>query len=93
MDKFEEFILKHKGYKNMTVAGKNFASFDKLFLPEKITRHIKSRVIDPANMFIDWSKDTLPSLSELLDGKTVSHDAYDDALDVIKILRKTYDWR
>lgn len=90
-----------KEYKSTTinVAGKNFASFDKLFLnkvpgfSEKI--RIRSRVIDPAILYTDWFDDeTLPSLDECkhrakIDG-VVSHLAVEDALDVIKLLRPFY---
>ena len=53
----------------INVAGKNFGTFDKLFL-EKLPRwqqliRVKQRVIDPAILFCDWEKDeAIPSLTE-----------------------------
>lgn len=84
---------------SITVAGKNFSSFDKRFLERlprwKQTIRVKQRVIDPAILFIDWKNDDcLPSLGECkkrakIDG-AVSHNALEDAWDVIQLLRKTY---
>lgn len=81
------------------VAGKNFSSFDKLFLekvPEfsKLIR-IRRRILDPAILCVDWENDeSLPSLSEC-NKRTgfmndVTHKAVDDAKDVIRILRHQY---
>jgi hypothetical protein len=83
----------------ITVAGKNFASFDKLFL-EKLPRWkqaigIRSRVIDPAIYYTDWNVDTAPpGLAKCkeragIEG-IVTHDALEDAWDVILLLRKIY---
>lgn len=83
----------------INVAGKNFATFDKLFLEKlpwwkKIIR-TRQRVIDPAVLFCKWTTDEkLPSLDECkqraeIDGY-VSHNALDDAWDVIQLLRKFY---
>jgi oligoribonuclease len=83
----------------ITVAGKNFASFDKLFL-EKLPRwkqaiSIRSRVIDPAIYYTDWNVDTAPpGLAKCkeragIEG-IVTHDALEDAWDVILLLRKIY---
>lgn len=83
----------------ITVAGKNFASFDKIFL-QKLPRwkqliHTRSRVIDPSIYFTDWNLDTAPpglSLCKARAGLSshVTHDALEDAWDVILLLRKTY---
>lgn len=78
------------------VAGKNFATFDKLFL-ERLPRwnewiKIESRVLDPAILYVDWENDDkLPNLQTCkerahMDGK-VAHDAIEDALDVIALIR------
>lgn len=83
----------------LNVAGKNFASFDKLFL-ERLPRwkqciRIRQRIIDPAILFIDWKNDqSLPGLGDCkkraaIDG-IVSHNAIEDAWDVICLLRKYY---
>ncbi len=83
----------------ITVAGKNFAGFDKNFLnnvpgfSKKIK--IRSRVIDPAVLFVDWKNDdALPSLDECKQKAgivgAVTHTAVEDAIDVIELLRKHY---
>jgi DNA polymerase III epsilon subunit-like protein len=84
---------------SITVAGKNFATFDKLFL-EKLPRwkqviRIKQRILDPAILFIDWKNDeSLPSLGQCKEragfNGIVSHNALEDAWDVIELLRKKY---
>jgi len=83
----------------INVAGKNFGTFDKLFLQQlpwwqKLIR-VRQRIIDPAILCVDWKEDeSLPSLSQCktklgLDA-FVTHNALDDAWDVIEILRKFY---
>jgi hypothetical protein len=83
----------------INVAGKNFGTFDKLFLQElpwwqKLIR-TRQRVLDPAILCVDWENDeSLPSLTQCkeklgIDG-IVTHNALDDAWDVIEILRKFY---
>lgn len=84
----------------INVAGKNFGTFDKLFL-EKLPRwqqliRIKQRIIDPSILYVDWNKDKeLPGLQTCLSkaqiDHTVSHEALDDAIMVIKLLRKKYN--
>ena len=83
----------------LNVAGKNFGTFDKLFLQElpwwqKLIR-TRQRILDPAILCVDWKNDTsLPSLIECKDRKgvegIVTHNALEDAWDVICILRKFY---
>lgn len=83
----------------LNVAGKNFGTFDKLFLQQlpwwqKIIR-TRQRVIDPAILFCDWKNDkSLPSLSICKERAEiyglVTHDAIEDAWDVIEVLRKFY---
>ena len=99
---FEIKTSSNGGYKyseTITVAGKNFSGFDKMFL-NKVPNFnkfikIRHRVIDPSIFFIDWKKDNAPpSLDDCkiragIDG-VVSHLAVDDAKDVIKLLRKSY---
>lgn len=90
----------YKYSETLTVAGKNFSGFDKMFLNNvpnfnKLIK-IRHRVIDPACMFIDWKNDNAPpSLDECkvragMDG-VVAHLAIDDAKDVIRLLRKFYE--
>lgn len=91
----------NSGTKSITlnVAGKNFGTFDKLFLQElpwwqKLIR-TRQRVLDPAILCVDWNTDaSLPSLAQCkeklgIEG-IVTHNSLDDAWDVIKILRKFY---
>lgn len=84
----------------LNVAGKNFSSFDKLFLNKvpnfnKFIR-IRHRVIDPSPLFVDWKNDdSMPSLDDCkkragIDG-VVTHLAIDDAKDVIAVLRRHYE--
>lgn len=83
----------------INVAGKNFGTFDKLFLEElpwwkKIIR-TRQRVIDPSILFVDWSNDNaLPSLTKCKERAgvegIVTHNALEDAWDVVELLRKNY---
>jgi DNA polymerase III epsilon subunit-like protein len=83
----------------INVAGKNFASFDKHFI-ERLPRwkqliRIRQRIIDPAVIFTDWKNDdALPSLDKCkerakIQGE-VTHDALEDAWDIIELLRTQY---
>jgi len=83
----------------LNCAGKNFAGFDKKFL-EKLPRwkqvfSIRSRVLDPGILFVDWINDeSIPSLGECkkragIDG-IVTHNAVEDAMDVVMLLRQCY---
>jgi len=83
----------------LNVAGKNFGTFDKLFLQElpwwqKLIR-TRQRVLDPAILMVDWKKDTsLPNLTTCKEragvNGIVTHNALEDAWDVIEVLRKFY---
>lgn len=83
----------------INVAGKNFATFDKVFLEElpwwkKLIR-TRSRILDPAILFCDWNEDeSLPSLIKCKERANiegiVTHNALEDAWDVIELLRKHY---
>ncbi len=83
----------------INVAGKNFASFDKHFV-DRLPRwqqliRIRQRMIDPAVIFTDWTNDkALPALYDCkqrakIQGE-VTHDALEDAWDVIQLLRTQY---
>lgn len=84
---------------SINCAGKNFGTFDKLFL-EKLPRwqqaiRIRQRIIDPSILFVDWSNDAeIPSLSKCKEragfDKIVTHNALEDAWDVVELLRKSY---
>ena len=83
----------------INVAGKNFGTFDKVFLDklpwfQKLI-NVRQRILDPAILCVDWlHDDALPNLTECkkrvgVEG-IVTHNALDDAWDVIEILRKKY---
>lgn len=83
----------------LNCAGKNFAGFDKKFL-EKLPRwkqvfSIRSRVLDPGILFVDWINDeSIPSLDQCkqragIEG-AVTHNAVEDAMDVVMLLRQCY---
>jgi hypothetical protein len=85
----------------ITVAGKNFGTFDKPFLealPNWSSKiQVKQRIIDPAILYVNWLEDeNLPNLNECMKrgGITgeVTHDAVQDALDVIKVLRQVTNY-
>ena len=83
----------------INVAGKNFATFDMLFLKQlpwwqKLIK-IRQRVLDPAILMVDWKNDTsLPNLTQCKERAgvkgIVTHNALEDAWDVIEVLRKSY---
>jgi hypothetical protein len=83
----------------LNVAGKNFGTFDKLFLEKlpwwKKLIQPKQRFLDPAILCCDWVNDeSLPSLNQCksrlnIKGE-VSHNALEDAWDVIQVLRNFY---
>jgi hypothetical protein len=83
----------------INVAGKNFGVFDKLFLQElpwwtKLIR-VRQRILDPAILMVNWNSDeSLPPLSVCKEraglNNYVTHNALEDAWDVIEVLRKTY---
>ena len=83
----------------INVAGKNFGTFDKLFLDElpwwrKLIK-VRQRIIDPSVLYCRWDEDdTIPSLKKCkeragIDGD-VAHTALEDAWDVVQMLRKFY---
>jgi oligoribonuclease len=83
----------------INVAGKNFGTFDKKFLEllpwwQKLIR-VRQRILDPAIMFVDWKADeSLPGLDRCKERAgihgLVTHNALEDAWDVIELLRKHY---
>jgi len=85
---------------HITCAGKNFATFDKIFL-EKLPRwkqlfSIRQRILDPSILFIDWKNDeSLPGMSTCKKraglNEIVTHNAVEDAWDVIELLRTSYN--
>lgn len=87
---YENGLLK----KAINLAGKNVASFDLQFMPREIKECFHYQTIDPGSVFIDWSNERLLGLSKIKSkcgfNGSVSHNAYEDALDVIRVLRTTY---
>lgn len=84
---------------SINVAGKNFGTFDKLFLQElpwwKKLIIPKQRILDPSVLYCDWKNDkSLPSLSECKEragfNNVVTHNAIEDAWDIIELFRKFY---
>lgn len=81
----------------VNVAGKNIGQFDLPFLNAKIkdwgSIKFLSRVIDPAILYFDIQKDiSLPDMKSCLEraglAEEVPHTALEDALIVVKLLRK-----
>jgi len=101
---FKNFLVEN-GYKKendrvvINVAGKNFASFDLQFLNMKtdLKKHveIRHRIIDPAILFINSDDEKLPDtrVCKMRAGldETVSHNSIDDAIDIIKLVRKALE--
>jgi DNA polymerase III epsilon subunit-like protein len=84
----------------IVVAGKNFPGFDQRFLRRiegfENRIQISRRVHDPAELYFDPKTDLEPpGLNECLKraglDKTVTHNALDDAYDVIRVLRHKWD--
>lgn len=85
----------------INVAGKNFGSFDYPFLEDKtdLFKHvnIRSRIIDPAVLFLETGDESLPGTSKCKErmakikgsdvNTEVAHTAIDDALDVVSLVR------
>lgn len=82
----------------IVVAGKNVAGFDMKFLNAyaiELDSHVYAhqRVIDPGMLYIDWEEDDVPPDLKTckqraeIDGE-VAHTAIDDAIDVIKLVRR-----
>lgn len=94
------FDAEENGLVPILAAGKNFATFDLLFLKQLPNWQdhilISHKILDPVMYYIDYDKDEgLPSLEECkrragFADPTVTHDALDDALDVVRLLRLQY---
>lgn len=86
-----------KGRFVINVAGKNVAGFDNIFLkniPGFTDRiRIRSRCIDPTILFLDEKDEHLPDLQTCLERagikKKVTHNALEDALDIVQLIRKS----
>lgn len=71
------------------LAGKNVSGFDRKFLPPQINRLFHHRCVDPGSVLIDWSRDLVPGMRDLL-GEDAKHTALEDARDVVRLLRRSY---
>jgi hypothetical protein len=97
--------LQERGLKpcehHVTVAGKNFASFDRQFLKRlpHWEEYVKTqhRSIDPGNLYWDPRVDTqgLPSAKTCMERAAipgeVAHTAVEDALIVVKLIRRWFE--
>jgi hypothetical protein len=107
LPQLREFLLA-QGFKadkrdcvSVTMAGKNIASFDLLFLRQlpgwgTLVR-AEPAMLDPAAFYLNWKKDNrLPTMTICkarahFADQTVAHQALADALDVIQLLRPFYE--
>ena len=95
---------KFEGYKSSMVrivaAGKNYATFDGVFLKNRIEKwsnliRTGHKIIDPGTLFIDWDNDDkVPGLDQCKQRAgipgLVTHNAIEDAWDVVEVLRTNY---
>ncbi|MCT4636214.1 MAG: exonuclease domain-containing protein [Bacteroidales bacterium] len=99
---FTEFLKKNDftikdGRYEVICAGKNFGSFDMQILNNipgfKTKFRLKSRILDPAILYVDKNDTDLPDLLTCLQragiDKIVEHTAKADARDVISLIRKS----
>jgi len=88
----------HFDQEKVTIAGKNFGSFDDRFMEKLVIDWDKKRhhrMLDPAPLYVDITDEKLPNLTTCLEraglnGPTSHHDALGDAWDVIRLLRVHY---
>ncbi len=89
------FLKKQFGDKKITVAGKNVAGFDIPFLPKEVSSLFRHKVLDPGPLLVNWLEDDqVPNFEKCKQragiDTPVAHDAREDAMDVIRCLRKFY---
>lgn len=106
LPRFHTFLTTLAGYEvprdsviKINVAGKNFGNFDSKFL-EKLPHHnllvkFGHRILDPAMLYFNPDEDTeLPSTEICMKragiGGEVKHTALEDALNVVKLLRRKF---
>lgn len=97
-DDFTLWLNYYLPNEKITIAGKNFAGFDKKFLDKinffsRIKHHYT--YLDPAPLYFNPITDEkLPSLDDCLKRakieKQVSHNALEDAQDVVRVLRYAF---
>lgn len=96
VDEAMAFMDQHFGTTKITVAGKNVAGFDIPFLPQAIRSRFRHKVLDPGTLFVEWDSDNqAPNFEECKkradQAGPIAHDAREDAMDVIKLLRFFYN--
>ncbi len=79
--------------RKFVAAGKNAGGFDLPFMGPDFQNRFHHRVIDVGSVALGanrdfWQKDSPPGMRELHDGVEATHDALEDARDVIRLLRK-----
>lgn len=90
----EFFLFKntHWGTERIIPAGKNFGSFDKLFLKKANIDCFIHRTIDPMTWYLCAEDKRPPSLQECVTRaglpNIVKHNALDDCYDVVRLIRK-----
>jgi hypothetical protein len=81
-------------YKIKTLAGKNVASFDLHFMPADVKQLFGHRCLDPGSMYVRYDDVKIPDQSECLKRaglpSLVTHDAYEDNIQVIKLIRNYF---
>jgi oligoribonuclease (3'-5' exoribonuclease) len=75
-------------------AGRKVDAFDLAFMPEGFRKYFHHRAIDVSSMALGanpslWGNAYLPSADKIL-GSKATHDAYFDAVDVVKAIRAIY---
>lgn len=100
MVSFLDELREETKQKSLFVAGKNAAGFDLPFLKVHfpvVSSYFKHRVLDPGSMYAWLDEDTpvpdLNRINKFIGNSEVSHDALDDARDVIKAIRYLYGSR
>jgi oligoribonuclease len=98
--KLAEFLNQHYWMQEekLTLAGKNVANFDLRFLerlPGWGAVPIHRRILDPTPYYIDWIGDKCPPDMQVCKNRadlpgSVTHNALDDAWDVVCLLRQKY---
>jgi oligoribonuclease (3'-5' exoribonuclease) len=101
--KFREFLKENNVEGKLKVAGKNFSSFDLKFIDILMNEvwdfgssiKFHHRVLDVGPLFVDFKNDEwIPDLNMCMERAgvkgTVQHCAYEDAKDVIRVLRTKY---
>lgn len=79
--------------RKFVAAGKNAGGFDLPFLGPDFQKRFHHRVIDVGSVALGanryfWQQDSPPGMRELHEGDEPTHDALEDARDVVRLLRR-----